>query len=395
MERISQRAGAIAESMTMAITARAAQLKADGVDVIGFGAGEPDFPTPPHIVAAAAEAAAKPRFHRYSPVAGLPELREAIAERYRGRGWDVEPSNVVVTNGAKHAVFQALSTLLDPGDEVLMQSPYWVTYPEAVSFAGGKPVPIATTAADGFKFSVDQLSKAVTARTKVLLFASPQNPTGTVYTSDEIRELAEWADRQGIWVVSDDIYDEFVYEPHTFSSVLDATPSVADRTVVCNAVSKTYAMTGWRVGWCVAPADIAAAAVSIQSHTTSNVSNVAQAAALAALTGDQSSVPEMRAAFDRRRKSMVDGLSSVPGLICPEPQGAFYVFPEAHGVLGRPVGRWNPQTTLELAEALLEEAKVAVVPGEPFAAAGHIRLSYALADDELVEGLARLAKAVG
>jgi len=390
---VSRRIAAIEESATLAVDAKAKSLKAAGHDVIGFGAGEPDFPTPAHIVAAAAAACSVPRNHRYTPAAGLPELREAVAVKTgRDSGFDVTASQVVVTNGAKQAVYNSFAALLDPGDEVLLPAPYWVTYPEAIRLAGGIPVPVPTDESTGFKASVEALEAACTPRTKVLLFVSPSNPTGAVYSPDQVAEVGRWASERGLWVVTDEIYEHLVYGDHTFSSMPGLVPELADRTIVVNGVAKTYAMTGWRVGWMVGPADVIKAAANLQSHATSNVANVSQMAALAAITGDQACVGTMRAAFDRRRRAMHAMLAAIPGVTCLEPEGAFYAFPSLAGVLARgEVAGRSASSTLELAEICLDEAKVAIVPGEAFGAPGYARLSYALADDALEEGIGRLA----
>jgi aspartate aminotransferase len=391
--RISRRVAAIAESATLAIDAKAKALKAAGEDVIGFGAGEPDFPSPRHVVEAAAAACHQPRFHRYTPTAGLPELRAAVAAKtMRDSGLRVEASQVLVTNGGKHALYQAFATLLDPGDEVLLPAPYWVTYPEAIALAGGVPVVVPTDAAGGFRATVEQLEAATTARTKLLVFVSPSNPTGAVYPREELAAVGRWAAERGLWVVADEIYEHLVYGDASFHSMPVVVPELADRCVVVNGVAKTYAMTGWRVGWLIGPPDVVAAATNLQSHATSNVGNVAQAAALAAVSGDLRAVAEMRAAFDRRRRRMVELLRAIPGLTCVEPEGAFYAFPSLEGVLGRELRGRLPMTTMELADLILEEAKVAVVPGEAFGAPGYLRLSYALGDDDLVEGVTRIAK---
>jgi aspartate/methionine/tyrosine aminotransferase len=391
--RISRRVAAIAESATLAVDTRAKALKAAGEDVIGFGAGEPDFPTPHHVVEAAAAACHQPRFHHYTPTAGLPELRAAIAAKTaRDSGLRVEASQVLVTNGGKHALFQAFATLLDPGDEVLLPAPYWVTYPEAIALAGGVPVVVPTGAASGFRAGVEQLEAAATTRTKLLVFVSPSNPTGAVYPPEEVAAIGRWAAARGLWVLTDEIYEHLVYGEARFTSLPVVVPELGDRWVVVNGVAKTYAMTGWRVGWLLGPSDVVAAATNLQSHATSNVGNVAQAAALAAVSGDLLAAAEMRAAFDRRRRRMLELLRAIPGVTCVEPQGAFYAFPSLQGVLGRELRGRRPTTTLELAELILEEAKVAIVPGEAFGAPGYARLSYALGDDDLVEGVTRIAK---
>jgi aspartate/methionine/tyrosine aminotransferase len=393
MARISGRVGAIAESATLAIDAKAKALKAAGEDVIGFGAGEPDFPTPAHIVEAAAAACHLPRFHRYTPTAGLPELREAIAAKTRrDSGYVVAPGQVVVTNGGKQALFQAFAALLDPGDEALLPAPYWVTYPEAIRLAGGVPVPVPTDETTGFRAGVERLEAALTPRTKLLVFVSPSNPTGAVYTRAQVAAIGRWAVERGVWVVTDEIYEHLVYGDASFSSMPALVPELAERCVVVNGVAKTYAMTGWRVGWLLAPPDVVRAVTNLQSHATSNVANVAQAAALAAVGGDLDAVAAMRAAFDRRRRRMLELLAAIPGVACAEPEGAFYAFPSLRGVLGLQLRGRRPSSSLELADLLLEEARVAVVPGEAFGAPGYARLSYALGDDDLVEGVTRIGK---
>lgn len=390
--RLSRRVAAIAESATLAVDARAKALKAAGEAVIGFGAGEPDFPTPGHIIAAAEAACRDPRNHHYSPTAGLPELKAAIAAKtLRDSGYEILPDQVVVTNGAKHAVYNAFTTLLNPGDEVLLPAPYWTTYPEPILLAGATPVVIATDEVSGFRVSVDQLEAARTDATKAIMFVSPSNPTGAVYPEEEVRAIGEWAVEHGIWVVTDEIYEHLTYGDHRFRSIPSLVPELADRCVVVNGVAKTYAMTGWRVGWMIGPADLVKAATNFQSHTTSNVANVSQRAALAAVAGDLEAVADMRAAFARRGATMHKLLNEIEGVTSMEPQGAFYAFPSFAGVLGRDIAGEKPATTLELAEVILDKAKVAIVPGEAFGAPGYARLSFALGDDELVEGVTRIA----
>ena len=392
MGRISARIAAIQESATLAVDAKAKALKAAGENVIGFGAGEPDFPTPEPIVQAAIAAAAEPRYHHYSPTAGLPELRAAIAHKTkRDSGFDCAAEQVLVTNGGKHAVYNTFQVLCDPGDEVLLPAPYWTSYPECITLGGGVPVVLPTTEATEFRVSIAQLDAAVTPRTKVLLFVSPSNPTGAVYPPDEVEAIGRWAVERGIWVVTDEIYEHLTYDGHVFSSMPNLVPDLADRCVVLNGVAKTYAMTGWRVGWMIGPRDVIAAATNLQSHSTSNVSNVAQAAALAAVAGDLDAVARMREAFARRGHLMHALLSGIPGVTCLEPQGAFYCFPSFEGVLGREIGGHRPTTTLELCEVLLDVAKVAIVPGEAFGAPGYARLSFALGDDDLGAGVRRIA----
>jgi len=396
MTRISRRTRSIAESATLAITSKAKAMRAEGIDVIGFGAGEPDFPTPPHIVEAAEAACRLPRNHKYSPTFGLPELREAVAAKTgRDSGYEVTPSQVLITNGGKHAVFNTMATLLDPGDEVLLPAPYWVTYPEAIALAGGVPVYIPTDETTGFRATVEQLEAAKTPRTKALLFVSPSNPTGAVYPPEEVAAVGQWAAANDVWVITDEIYEHLVYGDSQFTSIPALVPEIADRCVVVNGVAKTYAMTGWRVGWMIGPNDVIKAATNLQSHATSNVCNVAQAAALAAVSGSLETPHQMRAAFDRRRQTMIQLLGDLPGVTLVEPQGAFYAFPSFKGALGRPLAGRTPESTMALAELVLDEARVAFVPGEAFGAPGYGRFSYALSDDDLVKGINRLAHLLG
>jgi aspartate aminotransferase len=394
--RVSRRVGAITESATLAVDAKYKALQAAGHDVIGFGAGEPDFPTPAHIVQAAVAACENPGDHRYSPSGGLAELRAAVAEKTaRDSGYSVSPQQVVVTNGGKHAVYNTFQTLLDPGDEVLLPAPYWTTYPESIALADGVPVVLPTSSEAGFRVSIDQLDAAWRPRTKALLFVSPSNPTGAVYPPDEVEAIGRWAVERGVWVVTDEIYEHLTFGGHRFASMPTLVPDLTDTCVVLNGVAKTYAMTGWRVGWLIAPHDVAAAAINLQSHQTSNVANVAQRAALAAVSGDLAAVAEMRAAFARRGRVMHEMLAAIPGVTCLEPQGAFYCFPSFQGVLGRDLGGRRPTTSIELCDLLLEDARVAIVPGEAFGAPGYARLSFALGDDALVEGVERIAKLLG
>jgi aspartate aminotransferase len=389
--RISARIAAISESATLAVDAKAKAMIAAGRPVIGFGAGEPDFQTPGYIVEAAQRACANPRFHKYSPTSGLPELREAIAAKTeRDSGLRVGPSQVLVTNGGKQAVYEAFAALLDQGDEALLPTPHWTTYPEVIALAGGIAVPVLTDEHSGYLATVADLEAHLTDRTKVLVFVSPSNPTGAVYPPALVAEIGQWAASRGIWVVTDEIYEHLVYGSAKFTSIPVAAPALADRCVVLNGVAKTYAMTGWRVGWMIGPADVIKAAANLQSHATSNVCNVAQAAALAAVAGDLSAVARMRAAFERRRELMTIMLNKIPGVICPLPEGAFYCFPSVKGVLGKRLAGRQITTSAELAEVVLEEAEVAVVPGEAFGAPGYFRLSAALADEDLEVGLTRL-----
>ena len=394
--RISARIAAVSPSATLAVDAKAKALQAQGESVIGFGAGEPDFPTPEHIVAAAEVACREPRNHKYSPTGGLPELREAlVAKTRRDSGLEVTASQILVTNGGKQAIANSFAALCDPGDEVLVLAPYWTTYPEVIALAGGVPVVIATDASSGFRVTIDQLEEAYTPRTKVLLFVSPSNPTGAVYPRDEIEAIGQWAVSRGIWVLTDEIYEHLVYGGAEHYSMPVLVPELADHCIVVNGVAKTYAMTGWRVGWMVGPVDVVTAATNLQSHETSNVANVSQRAALAAVTGDLDAVAMMRAAFDRRRLTIHTMLNEIDGVTCILPEGAFYAFPSVEGLLGRTIRGRLAGSSAELAEIAIDEAKVAVVPGEAFGAPGYFRLSYALGDDDLVEGVSRLAKLFG
>jgi aspartate aminotransferase len=391
--RLSARVAGIAESATLAVDAKAKAMKAAGRPVIGFGAGEPDFPTPAYIVEGAERACREPRFHRYTPAAGLPELREAVAVKTaRDSGYQVQANQVLITNGGKHAVYAAFASLLDPGDEVLLPAPYWTTYPESIRLAGGTPVVVPADESTGYLVTVEQLEAARTPRTRVLLFCSPSNPSGAVCPPDQVEAIGRWAVEHGIWVVTDEIYEHLVYGDARHVSMPVVVPELADTCLVLNGVAKTYAMTGWRVGWMVGPADVVKAAANLQSHATSNVCNVAQAAALVAVSGDLSAVAEMRGAFDRRRRTMVDMLNAIDGVSCPEPHGAFYAYPSVRGLLGRTLRGRTPATSLQLAAVALEEAEVAVVPGEAFGTPGYLRLSYALGDADLAEGVGRLAR---
>ena len=389
---MSARLGAITESATLAVDAKAKALQSQGEAVIGFGAGEPDFPTPEHVVEAAVAACRDPQNHRYSPAGGLPELKEAIAVKTeRDSGFDCVSSQVLVTNGGKHAVFTAFAVLCDPGDEVICPAPYWTTYPEAITLAGGTPKIVETTEETGFQVTVEQLEAAWTPRTKVLLFVSPDNPSGAVYPEEQVAGIGRWAVERGVWVVTDEIYEHLTYGPHEFTSMPTLVPDLADQCIVVNGVAKTYAMTGWRVGWMIGPPDVIKAATNFQSHATSNVANVSQRAALAAVSGGLAAVEEMRTAFARRGRTMHSMLSAIDGVTCLEPQGAFYCFPNVSGLLGRDLGGQTCATTLELADHVLSVAKVAFVPGEAFGAAGYARFSFALSDADIAEGITRLA----
>lgn len=391
--RVSARVGAISESATLAVDAKAKALKAAGRPVIGFGAGEPDFPTPDYVVEAAIAACTNPTYHRYTPAGGLPELKAAIAAKTaRDSGYEVEPAQVLVTNGGKQAIYESFAALLDPGDEVIVPTPYWTTYPESIRLAGGVPVDVVADETTGYRVSVEQLEAARTPRTKVLLFVSPSNPTGAVYPREQVEAIGRWAAEHGLWVLTDEIYEHLVYGTAEFHSLPVVVPELRDKCVVVNGVAKTYAMTGWRVGWVVGPKDLVKAATNLQSHATSNVSNVAQAAALAAVSGDLDAVAKMREAFDRRRRTIVRMLNEIDGVECPEPEGAFYAYPSVKGLLGKEIRGRRPADSVELAEVILEEAEVAVVPGEAFGTPGYLRLSYALGDEDLVEGVSRMQK---
>jgi aspartate aminotransferase len=388
---LSRKLSAIAESATLKVDAKAKALQAAGRPVISYAAGEPDFATPQYIVDAATEALRDPANFRYTPAVGLPVLREAIAVKtLHDSGLEVDPSQIIVTNGGKQAVYQAFQTVLNPGDEVLLPAPYWTTYPEAIALADGVPVEVFAGADQNYKVTVEQLEAARTERTTALVFVSPSNPTGAVYTADETRAIGEWAVEHGIWIVSDEIYQNLVYEGMRAVSVVEAVPEAAAQTILVNGVAKTYAMTGWRVGWMIGPKDAIKLAGNLQSHLSSNVNNVAQRAALAALTGPQGEAEHMRQAFDRRRRTIVAELAKIGGVTVPNPLGAFYAYPDVTGLLGREWRGRTPTTTLELADLILEEVEVAVVPGEAFGPSGYLRLSYALGDDALLEGVHRL-----
>ena len=394
--RISRRIAAIAESATLAVDAKAKALKAAGRPVIGFGAGEPDFPTPPYIVQAAIDAASKVANHRYTPAGGLPDLKEAIiAKTKRDTHYEISADQILITNGGKQAVYQSFATIIDPGDEVLLPSPYWTTYPECIALAGGKSVEVFADETQNYLVTVEQLEAARTPKTKALLFCSPSNPTGSVYSPEQVKEIGEWALKHGIWVIADEIYEHLLYDGAEAPSLPVVVPGMADKTIIVNGVAKTYAMTGWRVGWMIGPKDVIKAATNLQSHLSSNVSNVSQRAAIAALTGDLSAVHEMGVAFDRRRKLMVKMLNEIPGVSCPTPTGAFYVYPSVKGILGKEIRGKRPQTSAELATLILEEVEVAAVPGEAFGPSGYLRFSYATSDEDIVEGITRVAKLLG
>ena len=391
--RVSKRIAAIAESATLAVDSKAKALKAAGRPVIGFGAGEPDFPTPDYIVNAAIDAAKVPANHRYTPTPGLPELREAIVKKTkRDSNYEITADQVLVTNGGKQAVYQSFASILDPGDEVLLPSPYWTTYPECIKLAGGVSVEVFADESQNYLVSVEQLEKALTPKTKVLLFCSPSNPTGSVYSADQVKAIGQWAYNKGLWVITDEIYEHLLYDGAAAPSICVAVPELADRTIIINGVAKTYAMTGWRVGWMIGPKDVIKAATNLQSHLSSNVSNVSQRAAIAALSGDLAAVHKMGEAFDRRRKLIVKLLNEIPGVSCPTPRGAFYVYPSVKGVLGKEIRGKRPKTSAELATLILEEVEVAAVPGEAFGPSGYLRFSYALGDEDIVEGIGRVNK---
>ena len=391
--RISGRIAAIAESATLAVDAKAKALKAAGRPVIGFGAGEPDFPTPDYIVAAAASAASVPANHRYTPTPGLPELRDAIvAKTKRDSNYVITADQVLVTNGGKQSVYQAFATIIDPGDEVLLPTPFWTTYPECIKLAGGKTVEVFADETQSYLVSVEQLEAARTPKTKALLFCSPSNPTGSVYSPEQVKAIGGWALKNNIWIIADEIYEHLLYNGAKAPSMPVVVPGLADSTIIINGVAKTYAMTGWRVGWMIGPKDVIKAATNLQSHLTSNVSNVSQRAAIAALTGDLSTVHKMGEAFDRRRKLIVGLLNEVPGFQCPMPTGAFYVYPSVKGALGKTIRGKVANTSAELATIILDEVEVAAVPGEAFGPSGYLRFSYALGDEDIVEGIGRIKK---
>ncbi len=391
--RVSQRIGGIAESATLKVDAKAKALKAEGRPVIGFGAGEPDFPTPDYVVEAAVEACRDPKNHRYTPAGGLPELKKAIvAKTRRDSGLEIEPAQVLVTNGGKQAIYGAFAAMLDPGDEVIVPAPYWTTYPESIQLAGGVAVEVLADETQDYKVTVEQLEAARTEQTKVLLFVSPSNPTGSVYTADEIREIGAWAAEHELWVLTDEIYEHLVYDGVETGSMPVLCPELADYCVIVNGVAKTYAMTGWRVGWMIGPVDLVKAATNLQSHATSNVANVSQRAAIAALEGDLTAVEEMKSAFDRRRRTITAMLNEIDGVLCPTPTGAFYAYPQVRGLLGKSYDGVQVETSAELAELILDKAEVAAVPGEAFGSPGYLRFSYALGDDDIVEGITRLQK---
>ena len=391
--RVSKRIAAIAESATLAVDSKAKALKAAGRPVIGFGAGEPDFPTPDYIVNAAIDAAKLPANHRYTPTPGLPELRDAIVKKTkRDSNYEITADQVLVTNGGKQSVYQSFASVLDPGDEVLLPSPFWTTYPECIKLAGGKAVEVFADESQNYLVSVAQLEKALTPKTKVLLFCSPSNPTGSVYSPEQVKAIGEWALKNNLWVITDEIYEHLLYDGAKSPSICVAVPALADRTIIINGVAKTYAMTGWRVGWMIGPKDLIKAATNLQSHLSSNVSNVSQRAAIAALAGDLSAVHKMGEAFDRRRKLIVKLLNEIPGVSCPTPTGAFYVYPSVKGVLGKTIRGKTPKTSAELATLILDEVEVAAVPGEAFGPSGYLRFSYALGDDDIVEGIGRVKK---
>ena len=391
--RVSKRIAAIAESATLAVDGKAKALKAAGRPVIGFGAGEPDFPTPDYIVNAAIEAAKLPANHRYTPTPGLPELRDAIVKKTkRDSNYEITADQVLVTNGGKQSVYQSFASVLDPSDEVLLPSPYWTTYPECIKLAGGTPVEVFADESQNYLVSVAQLEKALTPKTKVILFCSPSNPTGSVYSPQQVKEIGQWAYQKGLWVITDEIYEHLLYDGAVAPSICVAVPELADRTIIINGVAKTYAMTGWRVGWMIGPKDLIKAATNLQSHLSSNVSNVSQRAAIAALTGDLSAVHKMGEAFDRRRKLIVKLLNEIPGVSCPTPTGAFYVYPSVKNVLGKEIRGKRPTTSAELATLILDEVEVAAVPGEAFGPSGYLRFSYALGDEDIVEGIGRVKK---
>ena len=392
-QTLSERINRVAPSATLAVDSKAKAMKAEGIDVIGFGAGEPNFPTPAAIVAAAAEAVQDPKNYRYTPTAGLPELRKAIADKtLRDSGYGVDPNQVIVTNGGKQAVYESFQILLNDGDEVIIPTPYWTSYPEAVKLAGGVPVEVFAGADRNFEPSLEDLEAARTERTKAIIVNTPNNPTGAVWNPETVKAIGEWAVEHHVWVISDEIYEHLNYDGAKTTYIGAAVPEVRDQLLVLNGVAKTYAMPGWRVGWMIAPLDVAEAASKLQGHMTSNVNNISQRAAIAAVSGSLDAVYEMREAFDKRRQTIVAALNDIEGVNCPTPTGAFYAFADVSALLNKPLGTSKTAyaSTSELAAALLDEGHVAAVPGEAFGAPGYLRFSYALADDDLVEGMKRM-----
>ena len=378
--KLASRLGEITPSLTLAVASKAKAMKQDGIDVISFSVGEPDFDTPTHIRAAAA-AALESGKTRYGPVAGEPKLREVIAQKLQTDNELCYGSeNVVVTNGGKHSLYNLMMVLLDPGDEVIIPAPYWVSYPEMVKLAGGVPVILPTTAESGFKISPDQLRQAVTPKTKLFIFNSPSNPTGMVYSPDEVRAIADVVVEQDIWVISDEIYEKILYDGAEHLSIGAVSPEAYDHTIVSSGFAKTYAMTGWRIGFLAAPLPIAKAASTVQSHSTSNVCTFAQYGAIAAYEGSQDCVKEMVQAFAERRRVMLEYLNAISDLTCPKPDGAFYMFPNIAK---------TGMTSLEFCDALLESKQVAAVPGVAFGADDCVRLSYATSLDNIRTGMER------
>lgn len=390
---LSDRINKVAPSATLAVDGKAKAMKAAGIDVVSFGAGEPDFPTPSYIVEAAAIACRDPRNYRYTATAGLLELREAIAKKVkRDSGYDVSPDQIVVTNGGKQAVYEACQILLNDGDEVIIPSPYWTSYPEAVKLAGGVPVAVMSGADRGFEPDIDALEAARTPRTKAIIVTSPSNPTGAIWSAETIRAIGKWALKNHIWVLSDEIYEHLHYDGVKTSYIGVEVPEIREQLLILNGVAKTYAMPGWRVGWMVAPRDVAACAVKLQSHMTSNVSNISQRAAIAAVGGSLDVVSTMCESFSNRRKAIVEALNNIDGVTCPLPHGAFYAFANVESLLERKLGKNHevPHTSSNLAQMLLDEAHVAAVPGEAFGAPGYLRFSCALSDEQLAEGMRRM-----
>ncbi|MFT8704455.1 pyridoxal phosphate-dependent aminotransferase [Bifidobacterium aquikefiricola] len=391
-QTLSNRIQNVAPSATLAVDTKAKAMKADGIDIIGFGAGEPNFPTPQYIVDAAAQACQDPRNHRYTPTAGLPELRAAIAKKTeRDSGYAVDPVQVVVTNGGKQAVYETLQVLINPGDEVIVPAPYWTSYPEMIKLAGGKPVSVLASVDDGFVPTVAQLEAARTEKTKAIIVNSPSNPCGSVWDAKTTRDIAHWAIEHHIWILSDEIYEHLTYGNTVTCHIGAEVPECREQLIVLNGVAKTFAMTGWRVGWLIAPQYFAQAVSKLQGHLSSNVSDVSQRAALAAVSGDLSAVASMRSAFDIRRQHIESMLNEIPGVFCPNPTGAFYAFCNVTGLLNKPHGPHAAvaRSSADLAGLLLEEAHIAAVPGEAFGAQGYLRFSYALDDKDLIEGIRR------
>jgi len=394
MTKLAERTLGIKPSVTLAIAAKAGKLRAEGVDVVNFSAGEPDFDTPERIKAAAVDALRK-GMTKYTDVKGIEPLREAIAEKYlRDHGLSYRKDEVLVSCGAKHSVYNIMQAVVDPGDEVLIPAPYWVSYSDMALLAGGVSKIIPTTEATSFRITPEQLEAALTRRTRVFILNSPCNPTGATYNRDELLAISRILEKHDCLVLTDDIYEKIVYENFQVYNLVALSPRLRERAIIVNGVSKTYAMTGWRIGYALAPGDVISAAAKIQSQSTSNPTSIAQAAALEALRGPQDEVVMMVQEFEKRRNVIVDRLNSITGIKCLKPQGAFYVFPDISGLFGKMSNDKKLASPCDVADYLLEEAKVAVVPGEDFGSKEHIRFSYATSLEDIEKGCRRIQKAV-